>query len=118
MSNSAYLVRLKDTHELVGFGVANSLKDLFWLVDENVDPFACEYRRVENAMIFDTQTKRDAKNKIGASKYGWDEYGENLNQCETFRERLFSERLCDVFWSDQPAWKSFPFHELREMCDD
>lgn len=53
----AYLVRLRDraelrSHELVGVFVARDLDDLFWLIDQCVDPYACEYRRLSEGGFY------------------------------------------------------------------
>jgi hypothetical protein len=49
---SAYITRLIGTDELVGFFVADSAKDLFWSIDEVINPFSCEYKRVTHGGIF------------------------------------------------------------------
>ncbi len=48
-----YMIRLRkkknpnQAHEAVGFILAHSRVDLFWAIDENCDPYACEYRECE-----------------------------------------------------------------------
>jgi hypothetical protein len=49
---SAYIVRLIDTDELVGFLVADTTKDLFWSIDELLNPHECEYKRITGGGIF------------------------------------------------------------------
>lgn len=48
---SAYIVREIGTDQLVGFVEADSIHELFWLVDEATDPFGCEYKRITNGGI-------------------------------------------------------------------
>ena len=48
---SGYVVRLSRTNELVGFFVADSVKELFWLVDECVDPTCCEHKEIQRGGI-------------------------------------------------------------------
>jgi hypothetical protein len=49
---SAYIVRLIDTDELVGFLIADTTKDLFWAIDELLNPHECEYKRITGGGIF------------------------------------------------------------------
>jgi hypothetical protein len=44
---SAYIVRLIDTDELVGLLITDTVKDLFWAVDEVTDPNSCEFKRIK-----------------------------------------------------------------------
>lgn len=41
-----YLVRTIKKHDLVGIFVAPNVADLAWLIDEVLDPAACEYQRL------------------------------------------------------------------------
>jgi hypothetical protein len=41
-----YIVRLTETGEIVGLFSASTDEELFWMVDECVDPWACECRRI------------------------------------------------------------------------
>ena len=40
---AAYLVRIVETHDIVGFFVADQMEDLLMAVDECTDPADCEY---------------------------------------------------------------------------
>lgn len=52
----AYIVRLKEgeehARELVGFFVAHSLEQLYWLIDECAPPTDCEYKELVAGGIF------------------------------------------------------------------
>ena len=49
---SAYLVRVQNTHELVGIFWANNLVDLGWTIDEALDPSECEYKKLKFGGIY------------------------------------------------------------------
>lgn len=49
---SAYLVRIAESHEILGFYVARDLVDLFWLIDECMDPCACEFKKIESGGFY------------------------------------------------------------------
>ena len=49
---ATYLVRLQESNELVGIFWADNLKALGWLIDEAVDPFICEYKKLPYGGIF------------------------------------------------------------------
>ena len=46
------VVRLQESHELVGLFVYTSMSDFFWLVDECCDPYECEYLNIEYGGVF------------------------------------------------------------------
>ena len=46
------VVRLQESHELVGLFVYTSRSDFFWLVDECCDPYECEYLNIEYGGVF------------------------------------------------------------------
>ena len=52
----AYLVRLTDNKELVGIFWANSMKSLFWCIDEACDPYACEALKLQDSGLFYDRT--------------------------------------------------------------
>ena len=43
---TTYVVRLKENKEFVGIYAGKNEPDLFWLVDQLCDPYACEYARL------------------------------------------------------------------------
>lgn len=49
---SGFLVRIRETREIVGFFAAPSIATLRSLVDEATDPNACDYRRHDEGGIF------------------------------------------------------------------
>ena len=49
---SAYLVRLINTHDLVGLYSASDLESLRNLVNECTDTYACEYREIVDGGVF------------------------------------------------------------------
>lgn len=49
---TAYLVRLMNSRDLVGFFVAEDLNELIDLIDEGTDPGACEYLELPSGGIF------------------------------------------------------------------
>lgn len=61
-----YLVRTKDTQRLVGVFAASCPADLFNIVDEELDPFSCEYFEMQDGhgLFMDGQfvTQRDVEN--------------------------------------------------------
>ena len=48
---SAYIVREISTDQVVGFVEADSIHELFWLVDEATDPYGCDYKRITNGGV-------------------------------------------------------------------
>lgn len=49
---NAYMVRLADSHEVVGIFVARSIDRLWWAVDECTSPQDCEYRKLGEGGVF------------------------------------------------------------------
>ena len=69
MSTSTFIVRNANTRQLVGLFCARRSNDLFSLLDERVDPFACEYLElVPGEGLFVGKTGIEARTEVLAAR--------------------------------------------------
>lgn len=92
----AYVVRLKDTKELVSITIASSLNDLAFLVDECTDVDQCEYARLPAGGIY----WPDREAAVVPS-----EIDENGDGPDMFKGAEISEYWLDYLHGDKARWK-------------
>lgn len=77
-----YFVRLKSDKSPIGFFMVTSISDLFYHVDEELDPFACEYCSILETggmFCFDKPSLCESWDAVmsGIDKKSWKEFTEN-----------------------------------------
>ena len=96
---TTYLVRNKDNHQIHGLFVAQSLYDLFWMVDEGDDPYRYEFKRVSYGGIFFTSSEAPVPNaNRGDAESDFEIEGEDCTA------RL-TEHLSEVWETSTTGWK-------------
>ena len=92
--SATYFVRVKESKELVGVFIVDSIRDLDWAVDEITDPGGCEFKPAYGALVWpEAHTPAIPGSDEGI---GWD-----LAGCEASEEMVVS------FYSST-AWKDVP----------
>lgn len=95
-------VRMKETHEAIGFFWAEGLRDTYWLIDECVDPAQCEYAVLRRGGVFWQGT---APNTAWPVQSVDDEVSMNgLSFCDSTNS-VFLDKL---------DWKPFPADRLAK----
>lgn len=49
---SAYIARIKEDKQMVGFFWASTINELFWMVDECCDPYIVEFSKTNRGGVF------------------------------------------------------------------
>jgi hypothetical protein len=105
---TAYIVRLSDNKELVGLFWSNSLRGLGWAIDECCNPYACEYKKVDDGGIF-WSDKVPIKIPILINKDEMidDDYYETIEKTKNELVGFeFSDAFDDAFFSEN-GWKKW-----------
>ncbi len=78
----AILFRVKDSDDgWHGIAVGKNMKELFWQIDEHVDPSACEYKRItSHSICFKTEPCQDEEGNIIPSTDSETEFSESFYQ--------------------------------------
>ena len=97
---TAYLVRNKADYQIHGLFVAQSLYDLFWMIDEGDDPYRYEFKRVSYGGIFFTSSEAPRPNA-----HRGDAESEFVIEGEDCTARL-TEHLSEVWETSKTGWTS------------
>jgi hypothetical protein len=105
---TAFIVRLSDNKELVGLFWSKSIKGLGCAIDEFCDPYACEYKRIDNGGIY-WSDKVSIKIPILINKDEMedDDYYEIIEKTKNELVGFeFSDAFDDAFFSEN-GWKKW-----------
>jgi hypothetical protein len=108
------VVRLQESHELVGLFVYTSMSDFFWLVDECCDPYECEYLNIEYGGVFFPKKADKLLTDSDSSDYDYDT-GLNKNGDNLYGDDMTAELTCNLQIIDDSIVESNGWHDFESF---
>lgn len=105
-----YVVRVKDTKELVGVFWASDIYEMWCVVDEKVSPTCCEYRSARPGGVYcfsklPPMASLDVVSDLDAEDY--ETRCAAVSWCEWTLKDIFEDTVKGRKWRDFPSFEDF-----------